>query len=31
LNFMRQVYHGMGPGGAEIVEATLNVIRQPIA
>jgi hypothetical protein len=30
LNFMRQVYHGMGQGGAELVEATLNAIRQPV-
>jgi hypothetical protein len=30
LKFMRQVYHGMGAGGAEIVEATLNAIRQPL-
>lgn len=30
LNFMRQVYHGMGKGGAEIIDATLNAIRQPV-
>ena len=29
LVFMRQLYHGMGPGGVELIEATLGAIRQP--
>ncbi len=28
LLFLKQLYHGMGPGGVELVEATLNMIRQ---
>jgi hypothetical protein len=28
LVFMRQLYHGMGPGGKQLMEATLNIIRQ---
>jgi hypothetical protein len=30
LIFMRQLYHGMGPGGAQLVEATLAQLRQPL-
>jgi hypothetical protein len=30
LLFMRQLYHGMGAGGAQLVEATLAQLRQPI-
>jgi hypothetical protein len=30
LLFMRQLYHGMGSGGAQLVEATLEALRQPI-
>jgi hypothetical protein len=30
LVFMRQLYHGMGPGGAQLVEATLAQLRQPL-
>ena len=28
LVFMKQLYHGMGPGGVELVEATLGALRQ---
>jgi len=27
LEFMRQIYHGMGPGGRELLEATMAQIR----
>jgi hypothetical protein len=30
LVFLRQLYHGMGPGGAQLVEATLAQLRQPL-
>jgi hypothetical protein len=30
LLFMKNLYHGMGPGGVELIEATLNAIREPI-
>lgn len=30
LLFMRQLYHGMGPGGMQLIEATVNMLRQPI-
>ncbi len=30
LLFMRQLYHGMGAGGSQLVEATLSQLRQPI-
>jgi hypothetical protein len=30
LVFMRQLYHGMGAGGAQLVEATLAQLRQPL-
>ena len=30
LLFMRQLYHGMGSGGAQLIEATLSQLRQPI-
>ncbi len=30
LIFMRQLYHGMGAGGAQLVEATLAQLRQPL-
>lgn len=29
LLFMRQLYHGMGPGGAQLIEATLTMLREP--
>ncbi|MEX0677333.1 MAG: hypothetical protein WD063_09670 [Pirellulales bacterium] len=29
LLFMRQLYHGMGPGGTQLIEATLSELRQP--
>ncbi len=29
LLFMRQLYHGMGAGGKQLMEATINIIRQP--
>jgi hypothetical protein len=28
LIFMKSLYHGMGPGGVELIEATLSAIRQ---
>lgn len=31
LVLMRQLYHGMGPGGAQLIEATINQLRQPLA
>jgi len=31
LIFMRQLYHGMGTGGAQLIEATLTQLRQPLA
>jgi len=31
LIFMRQLYHGMGTGGAQLIEATLAQLRQPLA
>jgi hypothetical protein len=31
LVFLRQLYHGMGAGGAQLVEATLAQLRQPMA
>ncbi len=31
LIFMRQLYHGMGSGGAQLVEATLAQLRQPLS
>lgn len=30
LLFMRQLYHGMGAGGAQLIEATLDALRQPM-
>ncbi len=30
LLFMRQLYHGMGAGGAQLIEATMAQLRQPI-
>jgi hypothetical protein len=30
LIFMRQLYHGMGTGGAQLIEATLAQLRQPL-
>jgi hypothetical protein len=30
LVFMRQLYHGMGAGGVQLIEATLAQLRQPI-
>jgi hypothetical protein len=30
LVFLRQLYHGMGPGGSQLVEATLAQLRQPL-
>lgn len=30
LIFMRQLYHGMGAGGAQLIEATLAQLRQPL-
>ncbi len=30
LLFMRQLYHGMGTGGAQLIEATLSQLRQPM-
>lgn len=30
LVFLRQLYHGMGTGGAQLVEATLAQLRQPL-
>ena len=29
LVFMRQLYHGMGAGGKQLMESTMNYIRQP--
>lgn len=29
LLFMRQLYHGMGPGGIQLIEATITMLRQP--
>ena len=29
LVFLRHLYHGMGAGGVELVEATLRALRQP--
>jgi hypothetical protein len=31
LLFMRQMYHGMGAGGVQLIEGTLNALRQPIS
>jgi hypothetical protein len=31
LVFIRQLYHGMGPGGMQLIEATLAQLRQPPA
>ena len=28
LLFLKQLYHGMGPGGVELVEATLGRLRE---
>jgi hypothetical protein len=28
LLFMKSLYHGMGPGGVELIEATLSALRQ---
>jgi hypothetical protein len=28
---MRQLYHGMGTGGAQLIEATIAQLRQPLA
>ena len=30
LMFMRQLYHGMGAGGAQLIEATVAQLRQPM-
>jgi hypothetical protein len=30
LIFMRQMYHGMGAGGAQLIESTINALRQPV-
>ncbi|HEY2894159.1 MAG TPA: hypothetical protein VGJ16_08105 [Pirellulales bacterium] len=29
--FMKNVYHGMGQGGAELIEATIKALREPPA
>jgi hypothetical protein len=29
LTFMRQVYHGMGAGGRQLIEATMQQVRKP--
>jgi hypothetical protein len=29
LVFMQHLYHGMGPGGTQLIEATIGVLRQP--
>ena len=29
LLFMRQLYHGMGPGGMQLIESTITQLRQP--
>jgi hypothetical protein len=31
LLFMRQMYHGMGAGGAQLIEGTINALRQPLS
>lgn len=31
LLFLKSIYHGMGQGGIELVEATLSALRQPTA
>jgi hypothetical protein len=31
LLFMRQMYHGMGTGGVQLIEGTLAALRQPTA
>lgn len=28
LHFMKHLYHGMGPGGVQLIEATLAMLRQ---
>jgi hypothetical protein len=30
LVFMRQMYHGMGAGGKQLIESTLEALRQPL-
>jgi hypothetical protein len=31
LTFMRLIYHGMGPRGAELVESAFDEVRKPIS